>query len=52
MSKDFEFQIVTRDLSQFSKVYLVPIADLTGVSTYGIIILEVKNELGLYRWLF
>jgi len=28
MSKDYEFQIVTRDLSQFSKVYLVPIADL------------------------
>lgn len=25
--KDYEFRIVTRDLSQFSKVYLVPLAD-------------------------
>ncbi len=27
MSKDYEFKIVTKDLSQFSKIYLVPLAD-------------------------
>lgn len=28
MERDFQFQIVMRDLSQFSKVYVVPLADL------------------------
>jgi len=28
MNKDYQFQIVTKDLPQFSQIYLVPIADL------------------------
>ncbi len=28
MSRDYQFQIVMRDLSQFSQIYLIPIADL------------------------